>query len=171
MTHPSSGIVFLLGVAPRSGTNFLEQLLALHPDCSPGVPLREDHVLHHSELLDAYVERLSDRWSRQPHWGVHAGLAEALRSHLGAGLSQFLRAQIEPPGLVDEVPEVMSDVHRLVKPSSRYLIAKTPRVSNLRNWLRYFPAAPAVILVRDGRSVAESTVRSWGSNWESVVQD
>jgi hypothetical protein len=48
--------IFIHGVLPRSGTNFLWHLLLLHPDCAPAVlPVYEDLFLEHSDHLVAFA--------------------------------------------------------------------------------------------------------------------
>src|SRR3990172_9928745 len=58
--------VFILGILPRSGTNFLNNLLLCHPDCEyPGI-VWEDYYLASADLLQRYSERVYRRWP--PDW-------------------------------------------------------------------------------------------------------
>ena len=57
------GAIFVLGVMPRSGTNYLYDFLALHPDCAPArAPIWEDFFLQHADLLMAYTATVRRRW-------------------------------------------------------------------------------------------------------------
>jgi hypothetical protein len=47
---------------------------------------------------------------------------------------------------------------------SRRLVTKNPSVTGIEQVFRFFPEAQVIILVRDGRAVAESCVRTFG--WE-----
>ena len=44
--------IFILGIMPRSGTNFLHQLITLHPACVSS-PVWEDFLIYPAPLLDA----------------------------------------------------------------------------------------------------------------------
>lgn len=137
-----SGPIFVHGVYPRSGTNHLLNLLCAHPDCAPPSPLWEDFLLAHAEHLERYVADTAAHWS--PGWGAGEEHAERLRRALGDGLLGFLE---ELAG---------------ARPGGPRLATKTPDVRNLALFPALFPRASLVILVRDGRAVVESGVRSFG---------
>ncbi len=134
--------IFVMGILPRCGTNFLSDLLCLHPDCAPPAPIWEDFFLFHANLLDRYVDRVFGSWDRR--WGVGHETRDRLLAHLGSGLTSFLTEQ--------------SGATRVV--------TKTPRVENLDRFFELFPDAHLLILIRDGRSVLESGIRSFGWNRE-----
>jgi len=55
--------IFIHGILPRSGTNFIWDLLLLHPDCSRGrEPVNEDLFLEHSEHLTAFATAVQRAW-------------------------------------------------------------------------------------------------------------
>ena len=63
----------ILGMMPRSGTNFLSDLLCLHPDCAVPDPVLEDYLLHHEDILERYVDSVRWGWRPEqarpdPHW-------------------------------------------------------------------------------------------------------
>ena len=126
--------IFILGITGRSGTNFLRNLLCLHPECAP-VTLPEDHLLAHGQMLVRYAAAVRSHWD-----GRAPGAGEALTASLAEGLLSFLRLQAEP---------------------GRRPVTKTPSVHNLGLFFRLFPQAHLLILVRDGRAVAESSARSF----------
>ncbi len=131
--------IFLHGILPRSGTNFLWDLLLLHPDCAPGRdPVREDLFLNHSEHLVRFVEEVRAAWD--PRWGhFDEKLTGQLYAELGTGLVSFLT--VDP---------------------QRRLVAKSPSVRNLDRFFDFFPSARLIILVRDGRSVTQSSMTTFG---------
>jgi Sulfotransferase family len=146
--------IFILGIAPRSGTNYLHDLIRMHPACEPqSSVLEEDFLVANAPLLHRYAQGVSRFWKRK--WG--AGELEQekhlLCAKIGEGLVSFLYAQLDrrkasslpasPPAL---------------RPR---LVTKTPHVTNLELFFELFPSAPLLILVRDGRSVVESTVKTF----------
>lgn len=134
----SDGPIFVHGIAPRSGTNHLLNLLCVHPDCAPAAPIWEDHLLTHVPHLDAYVASVYGSWD--PGWGNTPETREALLAALGDGLTRFLRERAAAPRVV----------------------TKTPRVDHLSRFGALFPHARLLVLVRDGRAVLESGSRSFG---------
>jgi protein-tyrosine sulfotransferase len=133
--------IVVLGILPRSGTNYLWDLLLLHPQCAPGRdPITEDNFLEASDDLMAFTRHVSERWD--PMWGVFGDdLIPRLTESIGDGLLSFLW------------------VHR-----DRRLVTKMPSVRNLDRFFTFFPRARLLILVRDGRSVVQSCMSTFG--WE-----
>jgi hypothetical protein len=136
-----AGPIFVLGIMPRSGTNYLRDLLCLHPQCAPArTPISEDFFLEPSDLLLAYTREVRERWD--PVWGVFDDeLMRRFHESVGDGLVSFL--------WVDR---------------DRRLVAKTPSVQHVDRFFTFFPRARLVILVRDGRSVVQSCMSTFG--WE-----
>ena len=157
----SSSPIFIAGIMTRSGTNFLYNLLCLHPLCR-GITLRgvmpEDHLLACSNLLERYTKNVASHWSR--HGRHHekypdteqAGLElqNQLRTALGDGLIAFLD-------------------HLNPQEGDAPLITKTPNVKNLSYFFKFFPSARLIILIRDGRDVTESNVRSFGADYDFTM--
>lgn len=166
MTEP----VFLLGVAPRSGTNYLEDLLAVHPDCGIGIPLREDHLLAHAEPLLDYVDTVAATWQTKGRWGFQQGHADDLARSIGKGVIDFLVSQVDERRRLTEPPDTLPGIADAFKFNPRYVIAKTPRPTNIGSFHRLFPDSPLLILVRDGRAVVESSMRSWGYRFDTAVR-
>lgn len=135
--------IFIHGILPRSGTNFLWDLLLLHPDCSrPVEPVREDLFLDHSDHLLAFAAAVRGAWD--PSWGDLGGdLPVRLQSAVGSGLLSFLT--------VDR---------------GRRLVAKNPSVRHLERFFDFFPTAHLLVLVRDGRSVTQSCMDTFGWSFE-----
>ena len=139
---PSNAPIFILGVTARSGTNFLHDLLCLHPDCGAPVP-GEDFLVMHADLLAGYVSAVSSHWV--PGWGADPRL---LQQSISDGLTNFLRHNVERPRLV----------------------TKTPNVTNIQHFFQVFTDARLLILMRDGRSVVESWLNSFSANFDTVTR-
>jgi len=130
---------------PRSGTNFLSNLLQLHPECGPADPVWEDFLVSHLDQLAAYSDSVAGEWDAA--WGVNNQTATDLDIALGNGLADFLEDRC---------------------PGTR-VVSKTPRVDNLGLFFRFFPRGKLLILVRDGRSIVESAARSFDWNREAAM--
>lgn len=156
--------IFILGITPRSGTNFLHDLLVLHPNCQPGLA-SEDFLTAHSDLLVKYVNSVSKTW--KPHWKIkkYIGQPEQLvLQYLGEGLVSFLNLRVGP----DINPE---DETTLDQSPVKRLVSKTPSVKNLSNFFALFPGVYLIILVRDGRGVVESSKNTFRWNSEVVTRN
>jgi protein-tyrosine sulfotransferase len=139
--------IFVHGIMPRSGTNFLWELLLLHPDCSrPRAPVREDLFLDHSDHLAAFIEAAHRAWD--PAWGTFGpDVAEQFYSALGEGLVSFLWAD-----------------------RSRRLVTKSPSVQHLDRFFSFYPWARLIVLVRDGRSVVQSAMDTFGWDFDRACR-
>lgn len=154
--------IFILGIMPRSGTNFLHDLLVLHPHCQPSLA-GEDFLTTHSDLLIKYIKSVSKEW--KPHWKIKKYIDQpellALQ-YLGQGLVSFLNVRVGPDATIENGTILgQSPVKRLV--------SKTPSVKNLSNFFALFPEVHLIILVRNGRSVIESGIHSFGWNFEVMT--
>jgi len=138
---PHADPIFILGVMPRSGTNYLWDLICSHPDCAPArEPIHEDLFLQHAHLLKAYTGAVQRAWD--PAWGVFADdLPAKLSAFLGDGLISFLWVE-----------------------RNRRLVTKSPSVRNLALFFCLFPQARLLILIRDGRSAVQSAMTTF--NWD-----
>jgi hypothetical protein len=139
--------IFIHGILQRSGTNFLWDLLLLHPDCAPPLdPVREDLFLDHSDHLIEFVEAVRGSWD--PIWGTFgADLPDKFTAGIGEGLVSFLR----------------TDPHRR-------LVTKSPSVRHLDRFFGFFPCADLLILVRDGRSVVQSGMDTFGWDFDRICR-
>lgn len=140
--------IFIMGIMPRSGTNFLHRLICQHPDCGAinTTPVREDYLLHHGHWLRTYLKRLKWQWG---HWGADARFVAPLFSSVGKGLSDFLGT--------------LTDAKRFV--------TKTPSVHNVSHFFELFPHAYLLIIIRDGRSVVASGMSGFGWNFETASRE
>jgi hypothetical protein len=59
---------------------------------------------------------------------------------------------------------------RLHSKPARWFVSKTPSTLNLDNCFDLFPSARVILIVRDGRDVVESGIRTFGWHWEDAVR-
>ena len=139
--------IFILGIMQRSGTNFLKDVVDLHPDCGfPGHPLVEDYLAQNADWLVKYVKSVAKDWNALGRGVDYSDLEEELIQSLGDGAIAFLQSRI----------------------AQKRLLTKTPSVRNLKHFFKLFPNARLIIVVRDGRAVVESGVKSFGWQYEDA---
>ena len=144
-------LIFVLGILHRSGTNFLRDLLCEHPDCAMVQQIGEDYLLAHADILEDYVDKVSRSWNTE--WDREGLLKHRLQECLAQGSISWLAS------ITKEVYPALS----------RYLVTKTPSVRHLRG-ASMFPESKVIVLVRDGRAVVESGIRSFGWPFEQAVR-
>jgi hypothetical protein len=145
-------VVQVLGISRRSGTNFLYDLICLHPDCARVEAIWEDFTLARADRLQGYASAVAESWPRD--WDPDGEHRRALLRHLAEGVLRFLSDRVAPRG---EAP-------------LRYAVSKTPSVENLE-LLGEFPGARAIVIARDGRDVVESGMRSFGWRFRDAARD
>ncbi len=148
--------IFILGITKRSGTNYLYDLLRLHPDCHMGGPIWENYLMEHAEMLDLYTRFTFNRWNSK--WRVEETFAtqDVMCEHLGNGLISFLNRQM----LTQREGETRACEHAPESAPMR-LIARSPSVENLKYFFKFLPRVQLLIIVRDGRAVTESGTKSF----------
>lgn len=140
---------FVVG-CPRSGTTWLQMLLAQHPSIATA---QETH------LFDGYIGRLQDSWTRDEAASRGIGLQAALtRDQFDALCARMAR-------------DVLSRIASRVDGAS-VVLEKTPaHVRRVRLILKLLPEARFIHLVRDPRAAVASLCaagRSWGRAWASA---
>lgn len=130
--------VFVLGIMPRSGTNYLHQLLTLHPGCVARERIPEDRLLIPADHLRAYAARVARGW--RDSWSVPDEEGRLLLSAIGDGLLGFLTRGA----------------------GGSCIVTKTPSLQNIELFFDLFPQGRLILLVRDGRTVSESAARTFG---------
>lgn len=129
--------ILVMGVMPRSGTNFIRDLLAQHPDvhADPG-RYYEFPLLHAARGMGGFADEFLSYFPRNAEimgrWDPLALLA-------GAWMRELQR-----------------------EAGSRHILLKCPHVQNLTLAPLIFPDAKIVLCVRDGRDVIDSTQRTFG---------
>lgn len=157
--HP----IFVLGILQRSGTNYLNNLLLLHPSIQPPGTIWEDFHLAHADMLLNYAEATARHWPSQWKELLSAEMGDgALLRHLGRGIIGFMESQNEKGRL--------QNPRQHEETGSVSLISATPSVMNLHLFFDLFPDAAPIIVIRDGRALVESGVRSFGWDYEEAVR-
>lgn len=137
--------MFILGIMPRCGTNFLSNLLIIHPDCAAPEQVWEDYTAAHLDRLAEYSHEVTSHWDSS--WGVTDQTRELFDVALGKGIINFIATG----------------------KAGQTTVAKTPSVQNLDPFFRFFPDVPLLLLVRDGRAIVESGMRSFGWKREAAL--
>jgi hypothetical protein len=145
-------VIFILGILQRSGTNYLSDLLVQHPDCTPMPTIGEDFLLANADKLVAFTEGVARQWN--PKWDPDGRAKGELRQNLAAACVSFL---------VSKTREFRGTL-------PRYIVTKTPSVENL-HLLPFFPHSKTVVIVRDGRAVVESGMKSFGWEFEKACRN
>lgn len=145
--------IFIHGIMKRSGTNFLCDLVCLHPDCVP-TGISENFFLENADILKEYVDATKAQMVVEGDPGERARIKERLCEYLGEGLIRFLGAATG--GRAEE---------------GKRMVAKTPSGKNLELFSDLFPWGKMLIIVRDGRAVVESYAKSYGwTNYECLMR-
>jgi Sulfotransferase family len=142
--------IILLAACPRSGSNYLENLLALHPHCRKSkVP--EDFFLANSETLLNFCRSVADSWD--DWWLQRLGGSSRLAMHIGTALLRF----------ADPGPEGEGSV------SDFRLMLRSPTSEGIAAATTLFPNARVLVLVRDGPATVESGHRSFSWPYEEAM--
>ena len=140
--HP----ILLISACPRCGSNYLEALLMLHPQCRKA-SIQEDFFLANGATLISFCQSVVESWDH-PHSDV-----PTLAAHLGKALLCFAA----PAGLI------------AAPINSTRLILRSPTSEGIAAVATLFPNARVVILVRDGPATVESGRRSFGWWYEDAM--
>ncbi len=142
--------IILLSACPRSGSNYLENLLLLHPQCRKSkVP--EDFFLSNSETLLNFCRSVAESWD--VWWLQRLGGASRLAMHIGTALLRFA-----DPGSEEETPA-----------GDFRLVLRSPATEGIATAMTLFPNARVLVLVRDGPATVESGRRSFRWPYEEAM--
>src|SRR5215467_12101354 len=142
--------IILLSACPRSGSNYLEKLLSLHPQCRRSkVP--EDFFLANSETLLNFCRSVADSWD--DWWLERLGGPSRLAMHMGTALLRFAYPALEKEGPV-------GDLH---------LVLRSPTAEGMANVTILFPDARVLVVVRNGPATVESGRKSFGWPYEEAI--
>ena len=158
-------VVFILGIMPRSGTNFLANLVCQHPDCTKG-PMPEDGLIDQSALLKTYAINHIRFWNEFAG-KIDFDFQQLLFSRIGDGLLNYLR---DARTIIRE-QKIQELKTALPLPQSKYLVTKSPSVINAVNFFKLFPDQKLLIIVRDGRTVVESNRMSFAKDYETEIKN
>ena len=144
--------VLILAPMQRSGTNFITDLLCLHPDCARPPSVGEDFVLHETHHLHRYVDRLLVHWRKHLDPDQQTRMQRALTADLGRVVLGHLFEE-----------------HSETAPLARYRVSRTPSVQNIERLSQVFPDVKPIIIVRDGRDSVFSAMRSFDRSFKQSV--
>lgn len=139
--------IMLHGAMRRSGTNFVGDLLNLHPDlCGYPGDIYEVPLLASGHLLSDAQEVFFKGYQRNRE---RFGSADFLPL-FGAAFIAYLHSFV---------------------PKGQQMLVKVPGVEQIWNFKSIFPNERLVILQRDGRDLVASTIKSWpNKSFESVCR-
>lgn len=129
--------IALHGMMPRSGTNYLGYLISLHPEISA----------HPNQLYEV------------PFLRSLKGLLDFQTSFNDAFPPSNER--IGENGLLAIFADSFLEYLHSFVPAVKRLFFKTPSVRYLNYFFTLFPDENLIILIRDGRDVVQSAVKSW----------
>ena len=129
--------VLVHGILPRSGTVYVGELLRLHPalHAFPNQVWEFPYLQQMPRILKLEEEFL---WSYEQNRG-RIGEQDFLPL-LGAALLAYLHQDV---------------------PAGKRMLLKVPSVERLDHFYQAFPHEHLLVLVRDGRDVVQSTLRTW----------
>ena len=142
--------IILMSACPRSGSNYLENLLSLHPQCRKSkVP--EDFFLANSETLLNFCRSVAESWD--DWWLLRLGGSSRLAMHIGTALLRFAELGPEEEGPAGDFR----------------LVLRSPTTEGIATAATLFPNARVLVLVRDGPATVESGRRSFGWPYEEAM--
>jgi Sulfotransferase family len=142
--------IILLSVCPRSGSNYLEALLSLHPKCRKS-RFPEDFFLANSETLLYFCRSVAESWD--DWWRARLGGTSRLAAHLGEALLRFADPAPEEGGRLGDYRVML----------------RAPTIAGVDTAATLFPNAYVVVLVRDGPATVESGRKSFGWPYEEAI--
>jgi hypothetical protein len=149
-SYVGENLVFLVG-CPRSGTTWLQRLLATHPQVRTG---QESH------LFDFYIGPQLRRWREV--------LDPAVTGRGGVGIGCYITEEQYLTILRQYMLSLLTPMLQPVAPGELFL-DKTPEHALFMPEIhRFLPLARVIHMIRDPRDVAASLLaasRSWGAAW------
>ena len=135
--------IFILGIAGRSGTNFLRKILNSHPDISKVKLKGEDYFISKLNYLDLYLNNVTFWWKRKK-WEYQQNIEDELKISIGQGIMNVMPKD----------------------KSKKAFILKTPDTFNAHRYKNYFPDAKVIVMTRNAKDMVESGVKSKFWNYE-----
>lgn len=143
-------IVFIVG-SPRSGTTWLQRLLATHPNL---------HTGQESGLFDAYIGPQLRAWRRDMDPAISGRSAIGLGCYLTE--ADFLRL------LREYMLKLLEPLVGRLRPSHLFLEKTPSHALYIPEIVELLPESRIIHVLRDGRDVTASllaSAKSWGVHW------
>lgn len=140
--------ILVHGVMPRSGTVYFGRLLAAHPDVESYPNLIWEMPLLHcaKQIGDLQSDFIAKYPQNEERFAQHD-----FACLIGSAFIGYLHAQMTP---------------------GKRLLMKVPLATHLAQFALMFPHEKCLMLLRDGRDLVASTMKSWpGRDFERVVAD
>ncbi len=139
--------LMLYGVAPRSGTNYVANVLANHPDI----------VAYPNEIYEIPFLRLTNKLN---------DFQTAFFKDYHRNIQHMQKNDFLPLFGASFLAHLFSFV-----PDNKVMLVKEPDVRFLRYFPLVFPNENLLLILRDGRDVVHSTINTWPSmNFKKVCQ-
>lgn len=139
--------IIIQGVMPRSGTVYVGELIRLHPDV---------HAYPNEMWEIPFLEITGDIIKLQEHF------------------FKAYKQNRERIGKNDFLPLFGSALTRHLfsfAPDNKRVLLKIPDVQYLNYFYKVFPKENILLLIRDGRDLVSSTMKSWpGANFKEICQ-
>ncbi len=139
--------IFIIGIAGRSGTHFIKQLLRKHPQISNNILKREAHFISEINFLDLYVKNVTYYWQKNQKQHENK-IKNLLKINLANGILNFLPKDND----------------------KKYFVINTPYTDNLKYFPYYFKNHKLIIITRNAKDLVESGVRSKFWSYEEGLQ-
>lgn len=142
-------LVFIVG-SPRSGTTWLQRLLASHPRVKTG---QESHLF-------AYIGPQIEMWRKQ--------LETAKDGHRAVGLPAYFQEDEFRSLLRHQLMHLLEPMVADLSQGDIFLEKTPSHALHAREIIELLPESRIIHVVRDARDVAASALaasRSWGSRW------
>lgn len=137
-------VIFIIGCSPRSGTNYVFNILREHPDTVHPTIKNEDFLLVNSNYIRNYIELTKKLY---PHnWG---------NDHIdfGATIGKALKSLLYSQSF-----------------DNKKVITKTPMPLNIQNFDLLFKGEKLVIIVRNGPDTIDSYMKTFKKSFEFSIR-
>lgn len=152
MEYTGKNMVFLVG-CPRSGTTWLQKLLAAHPKVGTG---------EESHFFSLYIGPQLRAWNDQKTRHFHDGLGHA------AGPQAYFREEEFLAILKNYVSALLKPIVDRLQPDEWFLEKTPSHALYIPEIKQLLPDSRFIHLIRDCRDVVASLMtasRSWGASW------
>jgi len=145
-------ICFILGMMPRTGTNWVYDILLQSDSIGDIGPIWEDNLLNQIEALERAAKMISGTWN--PKWRAAdeelsvQQLTDHLQKNLESGLEKFIVQQFRPGSCTKKKPD--------------WLVLKSPNAFKIVPPLQLLHRNKCIILIRNPHDLISSGMSSFG---------
>ena len=145
-------ICFVLGMMPRTGTNWVYNLLMQSDHVGDIGPIWEDNLLNHIAILEGAAQKIVSSWN--PDWKAHhqklevKQLTESLQINLEFGIEKFILQQFRESSCKKDDPA--------------YLVLKSPNAWQVIPPKMLLKRNKCIILIRNPHDLIASGISSFG---------